>query len=243
MREGVPTGRSEQRPREAILVGLRNDTRDVAEHGLERPTARAALLVVEEPPGRRELEVVAVLRPRVAPRRRPGHVRHRGDRSLHNVPLLQRGVPTGRQLGVVLLELDEVLVDLLESRLDLVQLVLFRMVQETVQVGFDHLGVWDTGELHQEKSQDALHLVDSLYVLLVRPVQLAGIHVLELHFGVGPDDVDELPGPVDGQHQRAVFHGLRPEDPHPRPRKSVRGLARAKKGAVTRRSAPGPSGV
>mmetsp|Transcript_60124 Transcript_60124/g.158160 ORF Transcript_60124/g.158160 Transcript_60124/m.158160 type:complete len:742 (+) Transcript_60124:648-2873(+) len=206
--EGVAARGPVEVAREAVLVGLRDDAGDVAKHGLQG-TPLPALLVVEQGSGRLVLELlVLALRAPQGPRSGGpgGDLRHGDDGGLDDVALLERRVAPGGEVRVVLLELDELPVDLLEARLDLVELVLVGILQEASDVVLNDLVVGDPVEFVGQEPKNPLHLVDSLDVLLVRAMHVARVHVLELHLGARADEVDELARAVDRQHERAVLH-------------------------------------
>mmetsp|Transcript_25160 Transcript_25160/g.74819 ORF Transcript_25160/g.74819 Transcript_25160/m.74819 type:complete len:369 (+) Transcript_25160:1390-2496(+) len=207
--EGVAARGPVEVARKAVLVSLGDDAGDVAKHGLQR-TALPALLVVEQGAGGLVLELVAVLvHAEVAsPAGVRGDLRHGGDGCLDDGALLERRVAPGGEVRVVLLELDKLPVDLLEARLDVVQLVLVGVLEEASDVVLDDLLVGHPVKLVVQEPQDALHLVDSLDVLLVRAVHVARVHVLELHLGVLTDDVDEVASAISRQHESAVLHLL-----------------------------------
>mmetsp|Transcript_87880 Transcript_87880/g.226539 ORF Transcript_87880/g.226539 Transcript_87880/m.226539 type:complete len:294 (-) Transcript_87880:91-972(-) len=207
--EGVAAGGPMQVARKAVLVSLRDDACYVAEHGLQRAPL-PALLVVEEGARGRELELVPILAPRVpVVHARCGDLRHGYDGGLDDIALLESRVSAGCEVRIVLLELNEIPVDLLEARLNFVKLVLVRVVKEASDVVlYDLVMMGDSVELVEQEPQDALHLVDTLDVLLVRAVHVARVHVLELHLGLGTDEVKKLTRAVNRQHERAMLHLL-----------------------------------
>mmetsp|Transcript_15812 Transcript_15812/g.40196 ORF Transcript_15812/g.40196 Transcript_15812/m.40196 type:complete len:232 (+) Transcript_15812:1381-2076(+) len=210
--EGVATRCTEKGAREAVLVGLRDHPGDVTEHCLQRAAA-AALLIIEQGPRGIKLELIITTVGPLNRTRRRG-VRHRGDSGLNDIAFLQSCIPPARELRVIFLELDELFVYLRQLCLDLIQLVLVRILQETADIVLGDLEARNAAELIREETQDAFHLVDPLDVLFVRPHHLTRIHVLELHLRIVADHVHELPCPVNGQHQGAMLHRFRPKDPH-----------------------------
>mmetsp|Transcript_79796 Transcript_79796/g.258536 ORF Transcript_79796/g.258536 Transcript_79796/m.258536 type:complete len:502 (-) Transcript_79796:161-1666(-) len=205
VREGIATRGAEERAREAVLVCLGNHSGDVAEHGLQGTTA-ASLLVVQQGASRGEIEFIVISFGPDSPRCR--HVGHGRDGRLDHIALFERRIALRSELGVVLLELDELLVDLLQSTLNLVKLEFLRVIQEAVHVVLDDFSIRDSGQLLKQEANDALHLVDALDVLLVWSRELARVHVLELHLRLVPDNVDKVTSPVDGQDKCAVLHWL-----------------------------------
>mmetsp|Transcript_60123 Transcript_60123/g.158157 ORF Transcript_60123/g.158157 Transcript_60123/m.158157 type:complete len:806 (+) Transcript_60123:399-2816(+) len=203
--EGVAAGRPPEGAREAGLVRLRHDAGQVAQ-----PPERVLL---QDGPLRAGLEVL--VQAGRQGRRRAG-AREDLQGSGHDLGLLHRLVLLGHQGHVVLLELDELRVELLERDLHVVELVGTGVVQEVVHVVLLDRNTGDAGELVEEEPQDALHLVNALDVLLVRAGMVARVHVLELQQGAprAADQLDELLRVIDRQHERAVLHRLRPQDPH-----------------------------
>mmetsp|Transcript_3810 Transcript_3810/g.8579 ORF Transcript_3810/g.8579 Transcript_3810/m.8579 type:complete len:200 (-) Transcript_3810:161-760(-) len=199
MREGIASCGPEERPGEPVLINLGDYARDVAEHSFDASAVATALLIIQEGPRSGEFEVVvdrSVVR-RIA---RMLNVGHRGDGGLDDVALLKCLVPLREQRRVVLLQAHELLVGLLESSLNLIQLVVLSVAEKLLGIIFDDVCVGYPAEFLGQKSKDAFHLVDALNVFLVRPRELAGVHVLELHLGLVSNQVDELTSAIHWQH-------------------------------------------
>mmetsp|Transcript_111904 Transcript_111904/g.311487 ORF Transcript_111904/g.311487 Transcript_111904/m.311487 type:complete len:539 (+) Transcript_111904:978-2594(+) len=207
--EGVPSSGTPEGAREAVLLRLRDHPSDVTEHRLQRPAVGRTLLVVQQGARCSKLKLIPILaEARAGPLALLRRLGHGCDGRLHDVPLLQGRVPAAGELGIVFLEQDEALVDLLQARLDFVELVVIRVLQEAVDIVLDDLCARDLGQLVHQEPEDALHLVDALDVFLVGPVHVPRIHVLEHHLRVSSDEVDELPRAVYRQHKGAVLHRL-----------------------------------
>eukprot|EP00439_Symbiodinium_sp_Y106_P040909 s6597_g5.t1 len=82
-------------------------------------------------------------------------------------------------------------------------------VQEGVDVVLDNFGPWNSCQLLQKKTNDPLHLINALDILLVGPVHISDVHILELHLGILADQVYKFPGALHWHHQGPMLHRLR----------------------------------